>query len=82
LSSNSNLPTWFERAIGALESGDIERWMTIYPPEAVHEFPFAPAGFPRELVGRAAIATYMRQLPSLMRFVHSATRDRAKRVMS
>lgn len=68
MSPTSDLPTWFDQALGALRAGDIEGWMTIYAPDAVHEFPFAPEGVPRELVGREAIAAYMSRLPSLIRF--------------
>lgn len=64
----SVLPAWFEQALAALRTGDITGWMSIYAPDAVHEFPFAPAGAPRELVGRESIAAYMSQLPSLIRF--------------
>lgn len=42
--------------------------MKIYAPDAVHEFPFAPEGAPRVLVGHDAIADYMGRLPSLIRF--------------
>jgi len=68
MSPTSVLPRWFEQALDALRAADIEGWMTIYAPDAVHEFPFAPEGMPRELVGREAIAAYMGQLPSLIRF--------------
>ena len=64
----SVLPVWFEQAIGALKANDIAGWMEIYTPDAIHEFPFAPEGAPRELVGRDAIGTYMSRLPSLIRF--------------
>ena len=62
------LPDWFEQAIEALQAGNIDRWMEIYARDAVHEFPFTPEGAPRELVGRDAIATYMSQMPSRIRF--------------
>jgi uncharacterized protein len=64
----SVLPDWFAQAVGALRAGDVEGWMAIYAPDAVHEFPFAPAGALRELVGRDTIAAYMSQLPSRIRF--------------
>ncbi|MCB8877462.1 nuclear transport factor 2 family protein [Acidisoma silvae] len=64
----SVLPDWFEQAIAALRAGDVEGWMAIYAPDAVHEFPFALEGAPRELVGRDAIKAYMSQLPSRIRF--------------
>lgn len=68
MSPTSVLPGWFAQALDALRAADIEGWMMIYAPDAVHEFPFAPEGAPRELVGRDAIAAYMGQLPSLIRF--------------
>lgn len=68
MSPNSVLPGWFAQAVDALQAGNIEGWMAIYAPEAVHEFPFAPEGAPRALSGRDAIAAYMSQLPSLIRF--------------
>ena len=64
----SVLPGWFEQAVAALGAGDVEGWMAIYASDAVHEFPFAPEGAPRELVGRDAIAAYMSRLPSLIHF--------------
>jgi ketosteroid isomerase-like protein len=62
------LPPWFERAIKALQAGDIDGYATIYAPDAIHEFPFAAEGEVRQLVGRDAIIAYMRQLPALMGF--------------
>lgn len=37
--------------------------MSIYAPDAVHEFPWAPEGRVRRLEGREAIEAYMSQLP-------------------
>lgn len=68
MSSTSMLPTWFERAIEALQAGDIDGYSTIYAPDAVHEFPFAAEGEVRQLVGRDTIMAYMRQLPALISF--------------
>ncbi len=68
MSPISVLPGWFDQALGALRAGNIEGWMAIYAPDAIHEFPFAPEGAPRELVGRTTIAAYMSQLPSRIRF--------------
>jgi ketosteroid isomerase-like protein len=68
MSYTTSPPEWFTRAIEALKAGDIDGWMDIYAPDAVHEFPFAPEGRPRSLVGRDAIAAYMRQLPGFIRF--------------
>lgn len=62
------LPEWLVRASEALKAGNIDGWMEIYSPEAVHEFPFAPEGAPRRLKGRDAIAAYMQQLLGRIRF--------------
>jgi ketosteroid isomerase-like protein len=66
--STSSLPAWFARAVDALAAGDIDSWMEIYAPDAVHEFPFAPESAVRRLEGRDAIAAYMRRLPERIRF--------------
>ena len=68
MSLTSALPTWFARAVEALQAGDTDGWMEIYAPDAIHEFPFAPAGAPRRLAGRDVIAAYMRPLPERIRF--------------
>ena len=68
MSPTATLPAWFARAIEALKAGDIDGWMEIYTPDAVHEFSFAPAGAISRLEGRDAIAAYMRQLPGRVRF--------------
>ena len=62
------LPPWFASAVEALQAGDIDAYMEMYAPDAVHEFPFAPEGAVPRLVGRDAIAAYMRNLPSRIRF--------------
>ena len=49
---SSSLPAWFTQAIKSLQTGDIDGWMEIYAPDAIHEFPFAPAGSVRILEGR------------------------------
>lgn len=60
-------PAWFRAALDALRAGDIDGFLQIYAEDAVHEFPFAPAGAPQRLDGKPAIAAYMRQLPSRVR---------------
>lgn len=62
------LPDWLAAAVAALQRGDVAGWMELYAADAVHEFPFAPAGGVDRLEGRAAIAAYMAQLPTLLRF--------------
>jgi ketosteroid isomerase-like protein len=65
---STSLPAWFAHAIESLQIGHIDGWMKLYAPDAVHEFPFAPAGSVRILEGRDAIAAYMSRLPGLIRF--------------
>ena len=68
MSPISSLPDLLARAIKALQDGNINGWMEIYAPDAIHEFPFAPTNGVRSLEGRDAIAAYMSQLPGLIRF--------------
>lgn len=68
MSFTNTPPAWLESAFDALRAGDIDGWMAIYAPDAVHEFPFAPEGGIRRLVGRDTIAAYMNQLPGRIRF--------------
>ena len=68
LSPTSFLPEWLAHAVEALQAGNADGWISIYAPEAVHEFPFAPEGGVPRLVGREAIAAYMRQFPELIHF--------------
>lgn len=62
MSPTSALPTWLTDAIDSLTTGDLDGWMSIYTPDAVHEFPFAPADRVRRLEGREAIAAYMSEI--------------------
>ena len=68
MSPTSSLPAWFAHAIEALQAGDVDGWMEIYAPDAIHECPFAPTGAVRRLEGRDAILAYMSQLPGRIRF--------------
>lgn len=58
----NTLPEWFQNAIDAIVAGDIDGWMAMYAPDAVHEFPWVPAGRPTRLEGWDAINDYMQQL--------------------
>lgn len=68
MSPISTLPDWLAQGMSALRDGDIAGFLDLYAPDAVHEFPFAPPGAPRELVGHDAIAAFMSQLPTRIRF--------------
>ena len=68
MSFTSSIPSWLTQGIESLQAGNIDGWMRIYAPDAVHEFPFAPAGWMTVLQGRDAISAYMKQLPGRIRF--------------
>jgi uncharacterized protein len=61
------LPDWLATGLAALRAGDVDRWLALYADDAVHEFPFADAGRPSKLEGKAAIAAYMKELPKRAR---------------
>ena len=48
----------------ALEAMDIPRFLALWAEDGVQEMPFAPAGFPARLEGRAAIARQYGPLPA------------------
>jgi len=64
----SALPAWLAAALDRLAAGDVDGFMSIYAPDAVHEFPWAADGGVRRLEGRDAIAAYMSQLPGRIEF--------------
>ncbi|MGW8378273.1 nuclear transport factor 2 family protein [Streptomyces sp. ODS28] len=66
--SANGLPAWFARALDSLSEGDVDGWVQVYAPDAVHEFPFAAEGEVRRLEGREAIAAYLARLPEHIRF--------------
>jgi uncharacterized protein len=44
-------------------AGRIDEWVTLFAPDAVLEFPFAPAGVPRRVTGRDALLAHMSHFP-------------------
>jgi uncharacterized protein len=68
MSPTSALPQWLSDAVASLAAGDVDGWMRMYAPDAVHEFPFAPEGRARRLEGHDEIAAYMSQFPGRVRF--------------
>lgn len=68
MASTSTFPDWFVEAHNCLVAGDIDGFMSMYAPDAVHEFPWAPEDQVRRLEGREAIAAYMSQLPGRIVF--------------
>jgi len=62
MTSTSILPIWYATALEALKAGDVAGWMSIYAPDAIHEFPWVPQGRVARLDGWDAINEYMSQL--------------------
>jgi uncharacterized protein len=62
------LPGWFSDALQGLLAGDVDAYLKIYAPDAVHEFPVTREGGPRRLQGRDEISAYMSQVPGRLRF--------------
>ena len=56
MAPTSVLPGWLAEAFDRLAAGDVDGWMNIYAPDAVHELPFAPEEQERRIEGRDAIA--------------------------
>ena len=44
-------------------AGRVDEWVTLFAPDAVLEFPFAPAGVPRRVTGRDALLAHMSHFP-------------------
>lgn len=62
------LPDWLNDALQDLVAGDVDAYLRIYAPDAVHEFPVARKGRPRRLHGRDEIAAYLSQISGRLRF--------------
>lgn len=62
------LPDWFAHALEGFTAGDMERFVKIYHPDAVHEFPIGPAPAPERLEGREAIGEYLKSVPERGKF--------------
>ena len=62
MSATSVVPGWLAAAFDSLAEGDVDGWMRIYAPDAVHEFPFAPQDQDRQVAGRDEIAARLREV--------------------
>lgn len=62
------LPGWLDDALQGLLAGDVDAYLKIYAPDAVHEFPVTREGGRRRLQGRDEIAAYMSQISGRLRF--------------
>ena len=46
-----------------VSSGQIEQWLDLFTPDAILEFPFAPAGMPTQVQGTEALRAHMTPFP-------------------
>lgn len=46
-------------------AGLTDEWVMLFAPDAVLEFPFAPADVPRKVAGREALLAHMRHFPEM-----------------
>jgi ketosteroid isomerase-like protein len=44
-------------------AGRVDEWVTLFAPDAVLEFPFAPVGVPRRVTGRDELLVHMSHFP-------------------
>ncbi|MFI9503624.1 nuclear transport factor 2 family protein [Nocardia sp. NPDC052566] len=55
-----------DRALALLVARDMSAFAGLWARDGILEFPFAPAGYPAEVVGRDAIAEYLRDYPNIL----------------
>jgi ketosteroid isomerase-like protein len=53
----------YRRSLNLLLEKNISGWVKLWDEDGVMEFPFAPQGWPERLVGKQAVAEYMRHYP-------------------
>jgi ketosteroid isomerase-like protein len=53
----------FVRHTELLSSGRIPEWVDLFAEDGLLEFPYAPAGFPKSVRGKAALLAYMKNFP-------------------
>jgi uncharacterized protein len=58
----------FTAATTAFSRGDIDGWLARAHDDIVLEFPYAPAGRPRRVEGKAAVGEYLRAVPAQIDF--------------
>src|ERR1044072_8691505 len=44
-------------------AGRVDEWVKLFAPDAVLEFPYAPAGVPQRVTGRDALVAHMSNFP-------------------
>lgn len=54
----------FRHGLRLLVAKDIDGWVALSDEHVHVEFPYAPPGYPQRLVGRAALAAYLRDYPA------------------
>lgn len=65
--SPSNIQKLFRQHAELLLEEKFEEWLDLWDENGVFEHPYSPEGFPKRLVGKAAIAEYMQGIPNHIR---------------
>lgn len=68
MTSSIILPEWMNNAISALKQGNLDSYMEIYSPDAIHEFPFAADDEVHQLKGKPAIRNYISDILAKISF--------------
>ncbi len=58
----------FQKALSAMQSGDVQAWLDLCTDDVVFEFPFAPPGRPSKVEGKQALGEYLTAGPSRVEF--------------
>ncbi|WP_331771154.1 nuclear transport factor 2 family protein (plasmid) [Embleya sp. NBC_00888] len=63
MSANTTPADLYRHGLRLLLDKDIPAWVDLWDENGIFEFPFAPADRPQRLVGKTAVAEYMRHYP-------------------
>lgn len=58
----------FQQALLAIQSGDVQGWLSLCTDDVIFEFPFAPPGRPSKVEGKEALGRYLAGIPSRIQF--------------
>ncbi|MEU9607337.1 nuclear transport factor 2 family protein [Streptomyces sp. NPDC048057] len=63
MSAPTSAAELYRHGLQLLLDKDIPAWVALWAEDGLMEFPFAPAGWPRRLEGKEAVADYLRHYP-------------------
>lgn len=53
----------FKNHLEFLSSGEIEKWVDLFEENGILEFPYGPADFPKQVIGKTELYEYMQNFP-------------------